>query len=157
LHRAQRVRQFCQLVTAGRLPDVALRRVGLTWWQLARAVSEDHTGDLQRHWDAAQRFGAHALAAQSVRVAGSRRIRSMPEATALGHRIKALQWLAGKLNPERYGTAPAPVSQAAVVHHVIHLPQRGPAPDLRQIAVVGAVDVIGSPDRQLPSGSGATV
>lgn len=157
LIREQRVRQFCQLVTAGRLPDIALKRVGLTWWQLAETIRRDDTGQLAAQFDNAQQFGAHALAARSVRVTAAR-VRSMPEATAMGHRQRSLQWLASRLNPTRYGTTPAESAPAAVVHHVIHLPTRGPAPDLAEIAVIGADAIVtGSLNRQLSSGGADTV
>ena len=133
LQRAQRVRQFFQLVTAGRLPDAALKRVGLTWWQLAEAIRTDDTGDLAKRWQAAQAFGAHALAGRAVRVT-LRRVRSMPEAAAVGHRSKSLQWLAAKLNPQAYGANADAAPAVSTVHHVIHLPSRGAPPALLQVA-----------------------
>ena len=137
LERAQRARQWCRLVAGGRSQLKALRHVGLSWVTLFDTVREDVTGELSDLYRAARQFRAHVLADRAVDVAG-RRVVSVPAALAQVANARLLFAVAERLNPRDYGTKAAPPPAAAVVHHVIHLPQRGPQPDLRDIATIGS-------------------
>lgn len=151
--RAQRVRQFAALLAGGAPPGDALSACGLTWRTLWLWCERDASGELAAILDRARAFGAHAVAAAQVAVADEP-VADLAGAARARNRITARQWLAARWNPAAYGAKPAEPAPPAVVHHVVHLPARGPAPDPAALPVAGELVAI-EPARRGAIGSGA--
>lgn len=124
--RRAKFRQVERLIASGMGTGAALGIVGLSWDRLYRWCAADP--EIERAWHACRRFRAH-VHAERVLDAASEPVETMPEATRQRTLVNALQWSAGKAAPDHYAER-VDVHQtgASVVHHVVHLPDRGPRP-----------------------------
>ncbi len=157
LERAQALRQACVLIASGRDPLHALKRVGLTYggvWKLLR--DGDATGELRAQWDSAREWSAHYHADRAVRETLGP-VGRVSQVMAMGVRVKARQAHAAMLSPAYNGKA-APAAPVSVVHHVVHLPDRGAPPDARALPAIGTLELpSGLLDRHPSSETGAPV
>lgn len=124
--RRRKFRRVEQLIAAGHSTGDALGLVGLSWDRLYRWCAQDP--EIERAWHACRRFRAHVHAERVVQVAGDE-VGSYPEAVRAKTLVGALQWSAARAAPDHYAER-VDVHQtgASVVHHVVHLPARGPRP-----------------------------
>jgi hypothetical protein len=124
--RRAKFRRVEQLIVSGHSTGDALGLVGLSWDRLYRWCA--HDPEIERAWHACRRFRAHVHAERVVEVAADR-VETYPEAVRAKTLVGALQWSAARAAPDHYADRlDVHQSGASVVHHVVHLPDRGPRP-----------------------------
>ena len=150
--RRARFRQVERLIVRGMSTGDALGLVGLSWDRLYRWCAQDP--EIERAWHACRRFRAHVHAERVVETAAEP-VETYPEAVRAKTLVGALQWSAARAAPDHYADR-LDVHQtgASVVHHVVHLPDRGPRPVVVVDPATAAAmvqEATGSPNRPIPS------